>query len=213
MKPIRWTFGLALLLTVTPGCDSSINKSVYIQDGERRDSGVNTVNGSITVGNDCVIRGSCRTVNGSIRVGQNSMVEGLQVVNGDIELGQNTKARDDLTTVNGSIVLRPGSKVAGDLSSINGNLELDHALVEKDLTLYNGNVELANESLVRGDIVIKDSKGHRSKDQIITIRIGEGSVVEGDIRVLEDEVKVKVYLGKDARVAGDITNAEVVREI
>ncbi|HNW59388.1 MAG TPA: hypothetical protein PKI62_06925 [bacterium] len=212
MKALRLTLGLSFLLAAAPGCDSSINKSVFVQDGERRDTGINTVNGSITVGNDCIIRGGCRTVNGSIRIGQNSMVQELQVVNGDIEIGSNSKSRDDVTTVNGSITLHSGSKVAGDLASINGNLMLDHAIAERDLSLYNGNVELANSSLVKGDLIIKDSKGHHSAQQVITIRLGEGSVVEGDIRVLEDEVKVKVYLGKEARVNGEITNAEVIRE-
>lgn len=212
MKALNVTLGLTLLLAVAPGCDSSINKSVLVQDGERRDSGINTVNGNITIGNDCIIRGDCRTVNGSIRVGQNSLVQELQVVNGDIEIGQNSKARDDVTTVNGSITLQPGAKAAGDLSSINGNLTMDRAVAEQDLSLFNGNVEIGNGSLVKGDIIIKDSKGHRSAQQFITIRLGPGSVVEGDIRVLEDEVKVKVYLAKDARVGGEISNAEVIRE-
>ncbi|HOT98329.1 MAG TPA: hypothetical protein PLG50_13410 [bacterium] len=212
MKALNVTLGLTLLLAVATGCDSSINKSVYVQDGERRDGGINTVNGNITIGNDCIIRGDCRTVNGSIRVGQNSLVQGLQVVNGDIEIGQNSKARDDVTTVNGSITLHVGAKAAGDLASINGNLTMDHAIAERDLSLFNGNVMLANASLVKGDIIIKDSKRHSSAQQYITIRLGPGSVVEGDIRVLENEVKVKVYLGKDARVGGEITNAEVIRE-
>jgi DUF4097 and DUF4098 domain-containing protein YvlB len=213
MRPITQIFGLALFLTIQLGCDSSINKSVYVQDGERRDSGVNTVNGSITIGNDCVIRGDCRTVNGSIRVGQNSHVQALQVINGNIELLQNVKARDDVATVNGAISLHSGANVTGDVQAINGNLDMDHALVGQDLTLYNGDVELINGSVVKGDIVVKNSKGHRPADQFITIRLSDSSAVEGDITVLEKVVKVKVYLSKEAKVGGDITGAEVIREI
>ncbi len=213
MRPINRILSLAVLLAVPLGCDSSINKSIYVQDGERRDSGINTVNGSITIGNDCVIRGDCRTVNGSIRVGRNSHVRELQVVNGDIELDQNARARDDVLTVNGSITLHTDVKVEGDVQTINGDIEMDRALVERDLTLYNGSIELSNGSVVKGDIMVKDSKGHRSEKTVISIRLNDNSMVEGDIRVVEKEVKVKVFLGKDAKVGGEITGAEVVREI
>ena len=213
MKTTTLTLSLGLLLAITPGCDSSINKSIYVQDGERRDSGINTVNGTITIGNDCVIRGDCRTVNGAIRVGQNSIVRELQVVNGEIELGRKSRSKNDLMTVNGTVTLQPGSLVNGDVSTINGGIRMDNATVEQDLTLFNGNIELVNASLVKGDIIIKDSKGNRDRNQVYTIRLGEGSVVEGDIFVQEDEVKVKVVLGKDASVKGNVTNAEVIREL
>ena len=213
MKTAAMTLSLGLLLAISLGCDSSINKNIYVQDGERRDSDVNTVNGTITIGNNCVIRGDCRTINGTIRVGQNSIVRELQVVNGEIELGRKSRAKEDLMTVNGTITLQPGSLVQGDVSTINGGICLDNATVEQDLTLFNGNIELANASLVRGDIMIKDSKGNRCRDKVYTIRLGEGSVVEGDFIVQADEIKVKVVLGNDARVKGDVINAEVVQEL
>lgn len=213
MKTIMQNFGLALLVALAMGCESSINKNIYVQDGERRDSGVNTVNGSITIGSDCVIRGDCRSVNGSIRVGQNSQVRELQVVNGNIELGANSRARGDIVTVNGAITLGSGTVVTGDVQTINGGIELDHATVENDLTLYNGEIRLTNGSIVKGDIVIKDSKGKRSKEPVIRIRIEDSCVVEGDITVWEREAAVKIYLGKEARIGGEVTGAEVVREI
>jgi hypothetical protein len=213
MKTLKYVFIAACLGALALGCDSSINRNIFVQDGEKRASGLNTVNGTITVGSDCDIHGDCHTVNGGIRIGQNSTVRDLMAVNGSIDLGENVSS-DDLQTINGPIETGAGSKVRGEVQSINGDIKLDGTQVEQDVSTYNGDITLRNKSIVKGDIVIKKSKGKHDHKRLVKIRIMDESVVEGDIMVLEPamQVQVKVYLAKDARIKGKIENVEVIQE-
>jgi len=213
MKTLKYVLIAASMGAWALGCDSSINKSIYVQDGEKRSSGLNTVNGTINVGSDCDIHGDCHTVNGGIRIGQNSTVRDLMAVNGSINIGENVRS-DDLQTINGEIETGAGSNVRGEVQSINGDIKLEGTQVEQDVSTYNGDITLRGKSVVKGDIVIKKSKGRHEHKRLVKIRIMDESVVEGDIEVLEPEsqVQVTVYLAKDARVKGKIENAEVVHE-
>ncbi len=194
-------------------CDSSINKNIYVQDGERRNDSINTVNGKITVGSDCVIRGSCRTVNGSIRIGANSQVNDLKAVNGSIVLGENVRIRDDVQTVNGGVSAAAGTKIEGDVQNINGRIQLDHTTVGGDITTYTGDIHLFNNSIVKGDLIVKKSNTSNPLNRRIELRIEGGSTVEGDIVVSEKDIKVKVYIGKESKVIGEISGAEVMHEM
>jgi hypothetical protein len=193
------------------GCDVSVNRSVYVHDGEHS-GGHSSVNGSIHVGSRCRVDGNCRTVNGSIQVGEDSQVHGLDTVNGRISIAARVEVDGNAKTVNGSITCDSGSKIHGRLSTVNGRIELKNSEIDEEVSTVNGNILLLEKSLVRGDIVIKGSHGHLFDHQHLEIRISEGSQVEGGIFVRDSDVEVKVYLSKDSSVKGEIKNAQVIKE-
>ncbi len=202
-------FGLAAVLF--HGCDMNVNRSVHIREGERS-HGQTSVNGNINVGSRSQVEGNCRTVNGSIHVGDDAHVRGLDTVNGGIHLGANVTVDGSAATVNGSIICAGGSKVHGRLSTVNGRIELKNSEVDENLSTVNGNIKLLAQSVVHGNIIIKGRRGHFSSSRPITIRVEDGSVVEGNIEVRDPRNKVEVYIGKDAGVKGEIRNAKVIRE-
>ena len=59
----------AFVLLITASCNASVNRSLTVGDGEKH-GGMQTVNGSIRVGDNAEVDGSCTTVNGRIRVGE-----------------------------------------------------------------------------------------------------------------------------------------------
>lgn len=221
---------LAVLL-VTPGCNISVNKSIYIDDGETVKNAQSTVNGSIYIGSDCKVKGSCNTVNGKIKVGSNSEVRGLKTVNMGITIGENSyvdgnastvngsinckagvKIDGDASTINGSIKCDSGAKINGDATTVNGKIELKKTVVKEDIRTHNGNITLMNESIVYGDIVIRRSHNITRRHRRLKIRIAEGSVVKGDIINKDDDIDVEVYLTGGGKVIGKIRGAELIKE-
>ncbi|TFG74475.1 MAG: hypothetical protein E4H23_11960 [Chrysiogenales bacterium] len=212
MKPKIAAISFLLLVAVfLCGCDVSVNRSVHLRDGEHS-RGMTSVNGSIHVGARCVVDGNCRTVNGRIEVGDDSKVGDLNSVNGRIRLGANVDVDGNAKTVNGSISCGSGSRIHGRLSTVNGRIELRNSEVDEDVSTVNGDVLLREGSVVRGDIVIKGRHGSLFDQPRLEIRLSEGSRVEGRILVRDSDIEVKVYLGKDSTVKGEIRNAQVIKE-
>jgi len=197
---------MTVCLLAVAGC--GVNKSYRIDDGTTRSEGILTVNGSIRVGSDCTVGGDCTTVNGRVEVGDRSRVEELKTVNGRITIGEDCLIDGDLGTVNGRINCGSGSRITGEVGTVNGDISLDGARVEHDVTTVNGDVELSAGAFVGGDIVIHGASKSASK---VEIRIADGSVVAGDIRV-KNQRKVQVVLSGGGEVQGKIKGAEVVKE-
>jgi DUF4097 and DUF4098 domain-containing protein YvlB len=210
---IRRLFCLLLVITiVVSGCNLRINKSITVDDGRTVRGSQNTVNGSIYIGSDCKINGNCRSVNGVIRVGSDSRVKDLQAVNGKITVERNVLVKGKIESVNGSVSCDQGVEVYKGVTTVNGSIDLESTMVEQDLNTYNGDITLSDESTVRGDIVVKKSKGRSRRRRRLTIEITEDSVVEGDIIVKDRTMDVKVILSQGGRVEGRIKNAEVIEE-
>ena len=201
----------AIISLLLAACNLSVNRTVTVRDGRSAGS-LNSVNGSILIGSRCDIHGNCHTVNGRIEVGEDSRVKGLKTVNGRIELDARVVAEGDLETVNGAIRCRQGTTVDGDVTTINGDINLQGAAVDEDLSTINGDITLQAKSLVRGDILIRGQRRWNESAHSLEIRIGEGSVVKGDIRVRDSDRRVRVILESGGTVLGRIENAEVVKE-
>jgi predicted acyltransferase (DUF342 family) len=157
------------------------------------------------------VKGSCRTVNGAIWAGDESRVRKLQTVNGRIETGENVEVEGDLETVNGSVRCGVGTRISGRIRTVNGGISLDNTLVEEDLVVNNGDILLRSESRVRGDIIVRRSRGSK-RNRRMRIEIADESVVEGDIEVRDPRLRVVVILTGGGRVLGDIEDAEVRKE-
>ncbi|MEN8163026.1 MAG: hypothetical protein ABFS37_02765 [Acidobacteriota bacterium] len=206
MRTRRILIALTVCVVALVGC--GVNTSYRIDDGTTRTGGILTVNGSIRVGSDCTIGGDCTTVNGRIEVGDRTKVEDLQTVNGRITVGEDCLIDGDLGTVNGRVNCGSGSRITGEVGTVNGDITLDGASAEHDVTTVNGDVELSAGAFVGGDIVIS---GNSKSGSGIEIRIADGSIVAGDVRV-KSKRKVRVVLSGGGEVQGKIKGAEVVRE-
>lgn len=211
MNPKTFSIVLAVLLLAAAGCNSGVNRSLHLGDGEKTDSGFNTVNGSIRIGRDAEVGGSSRTVNGRISVDDGSKVESLATVNGSIKIGDRVEVDGDLETVNGSVTTGQGTKVDGDVSTVNGALRLAGTVVTGKLATYNGAVTLSEGSRVERDVVIERTRGN-SRGKPLSIKVTGGSVIEGDVIVKTDKRPVTVVLESGGEVKGEVRNAEVVRQ-
>lgn len=201
----------AALLLLTAGCNLAVNRSLRMADGEQRSEGLNTVNGSITIGRDCRLGGPARTVNGRIRVGEGSEVETLQAVNGRIELGARVSVEGDVEAVNGSVTIAAGSRVDGDVSSVNGHIVLEDVDVHHDVATHNGDIDLEGGTVVGGDVVVKKSGGRSDRTRVLAITLSGRSVVRGDIVVEERDIEVEVRIEEGSEVRGRVVGATVIR--
>jgi DUF4097 and DUF4098 domain-containing protein YvlB len=213
MKSARW-LGLVFLILFL-GCNVSVNKGVNVPDGTRSGHGYTSVNGSVRVGSDCVVRGVCRSVNGSIEVGTRSTVRKVQSVNGSVIVMEGARVRDAVEAVNGGVEIEPAAEAAS-IHMVNGPVSLDSATVAGNISTYNGNITLDNGSVVRGDIRIKRRRhGHedtgRGKDEPLIIEIMNRSSVLGDVIVSDPEQKVDLILSGGGKVGGRVENVNVIR--
>ena len=212
-----FTIGLLAMLLSVPAFGASINKSIKIGAGEEA-GGATSVNGSISVGSDAVVTGNLKTVNGTIRIDAGAQIQKATTVNGGLRLSENVRA-ENLSTVNGSIKVGEGASIDGDVGAVNGRItlqrgttvsegvgnvngqiELSGAIVGGNIETVNGDIELADQSVVRGDIIVEKPGGwswgkeRRRKPRIV---IGPGSRVEGEIHV---EREVELFISDSAEV-------------
>jgi len=209
MKRLISLFFAALFLMT--GCNTTINKSIYIEDGDRRSSSVNTVNGSVIIGDDCEIRGQCRSVNGAIRMGTGSKTRSLQAVNGSITIGPECMISGTVESVNGSVRAGRDVKIRKGLKTINGDIDLTGVSVGGDVKTHNGNMTLSAGTEIEGDILVKRSKSNRRSRRRLTIRISGNSIVHGDVINEDEALEVRVILSDGGRIQGETHDVEVER--
>ena len=219
MTKTAFTVGLLILLMSVPALGASINKSVKIAAGEES-GGATSVNGSITVGETATVTGNLKTVNGTIRIDAGAIVKKASTINGGLKLGDNGKA-EALNTVNGSIRVGEGATVDGeveavngritvekgalineDVGNVNGEIDLNGAEIGGNLSTVSGDINLADQSVVKGDIIVEEPGGwnsNKEKTRMPRVVIGPGSRVEGTI-VLEREVGL--FISESAEVGG-----------
>lgn len=207
----RIAFFMLMSFGVLAGCNTSINKSIYIQDGDRRSSGVNSVNGSVIIGDDCEVKGQCRSVNGAIRVGEGSKTRGLQAVNGSITVGARCRISGSLSSVNGPVRVGRDVEVRRNVTSVNGDISLTGVSVGGDAHTHNGDIELSAGTEVEGDIVIKRSKGSHRNTRRLVIRITDNAIVHGDVINRDRDLEVRVILSSGGRIQGETRDVEVER--
>lgn len=191
------------------GC--RINESYWIGDGVISRGSKDTINGKIHIGERSEVTGACRTINGSIDVGNFSQVRSLRTINGSIEIGRDTEVNGDVTVINGGIYCKPGVKIIGEVGNINGEIKLKGTLVEDDLSTYTGDIKLYDNTIISGDIIIKEAHGSSPDNNNLYIEITDDSVVEGDIINKDDDTEVTVYLSNGGKVKGSVEGTEVVK--
>lgn len=150
-------------------------------------------------------------MNGDIHVGRASEIGALESINGGINLAQDVRVDGDVESVNGSIACGKNVTINGSIKAVNGPIQLTQTKVTKDIETYNGDIILVETSTVSGNIIVGKSGGSDNR-RIITIRIGDGSVVKGNIDVRTDGTKVKVYLGGSGKILGEIRGAVVMEQ-
>jgi DUF4097 and DUF4098 domain-containing protein YvlB len=214
-----FTIGLLVLLLAAPAFAASVNKSIKIGAGEEAD-GASSVNGSISVGADAVVTGNLKTVNGTIRVdagatiekastvngglriSENVRAEGLTTVNGSVKVGAGATVDGEVAAVNGRITLERGASVSDNVGNVNGQIDLSGATVGGDIETVNGDIELADQSVVRGDILVEKPSGWswgKDKKRKPRVIIGPGSRVEGKIIA---EREIELHISDSAEVGG-----------
>ena len=132
--------GFITALIFIAGCDVEVNKPIRVKDGESRDHDLVTVNGSIIIGRDCHIDGTCRTVNGGIEVGKSSHISDLHSINGNIYIEQDVIIQHDVETINGTVRILTGTEIGQDVITVNGRLELSGVTVGRDIASQAGDI-------------------------------------------------------------------------
>jgi DUF4097 and DUF4098 domain-containing protein YvlB len=210
----RATVLAVLVLFGVCGCDLSINRNLRIPDGKKSSEGAHSINGTISIGKGCDVRGSSGTINGAIVIGEGSSVRSLHSINGRIDVNAQVRIRGDIKTINGRVECAAGTDIKGDIETINGRVSLDSTCVNGRIETYGGILELDHHTKVEKDIIIKSdkSKKHRHSSRALDIRLLNGSQVLGDILVKDPDRVVTVHLSNGARIGGRVENATVVNE-
>ena len=165
------------------GC-SSVNGSIVVEAGAEVKGGCKTVNGSIKIANDCKIR-RLQSVNGSIRIGQNSEIHSdVETVNGSIQCKEGVYIDGNIDTVNGSVKLR-GAEVEDKITTYNGSVTLTQKSIVHDDIIIKDNkghndrkkplLITIDNSVVKGDIINKE------EDIEVIVYLRNGGRVNGDI--------------------------------
>ncbi len=200
-----------LALWLLMGCNVHLNDSVEIAAGETHNGSINTVNGNIFIGKNATVNGKCRAVNGNIVVQDGAKAEKIQAVNGIIEIGKNCRINGDAESVNGDITCDQGTAILGGVHSVNAVIELRGTSVSENVETISGDITLARGSRIRGSVIVKKNDHGDTSVKSLTIRISDGTIVEGDVRVKNPDMEVKVYIDDTSEVKGKIVGAEVIR--
>ena len=131
-----------LLISCLLSCgDIQLNKSIEIADGAKHEDDITTVNGSITVGKNCEIKGSCQSINGGIEVGEGSIVSDISSVNGGISIEKNVRVNGEINSINGSLTIKSGTVVTQNIDVINQFIRINGSEIGGNITIDNVNSE------------------------------------------------------------------------
>ena len=214
VRKIFVTFTALLLITAAANARSSVNKSVNVAPGETLSESVSSVNGSVNVGANAVLQGEAETVNGSLSIDDGCQTRDLSSVNGAVRVGERVQVDGNVSTVNGTLRIGDQSTISGNVETVNGSIDLRGATVERDIETVNGGIVLDQGAIVRGSIIVPAtrSRGNKKWRGTLDIELRGGSSVVGDIRVEDEDRKVRVILRDGSTVGGQIQGAEIVRE-
>ena len=203
-----------LLLTCAASAGATVNKSIHVDDGERIDRKLSSVNGSINVGARAELERAASTVNGSISVEDGSRTRDLSSVNGTVRVREGVTVDGDVTTVNGTARSGRDTVVTGSVETVNGSIELLGTTVHEDLRTINGRVLLEGGTRVQGDLIVEETRnnGWNSRRKPLEIELRDGSVIEGNVDVRDEDRKVIVRLSGGSAVNGQVLGAKVVEE-
>lgn len=169
---------------------------------------MDSVNGGLRLGAHSQAR-NLDTVNGGIKLAEASKIRHAETVNGGISVDRDVIVEESLETVNGGIVVWPGSQIGGDVSTVNGDIEIHQALVGGNLSTSKGDIEVDEGSVIKGDIEVIQKGWNLSfgdKDSVRVV-IGKDSVVEGDLTF---KASVELFVHESAQI-GEVEGAEVQR--
>jgi hypothetical protein len=189
----------------------SVNGSIRVTAEQKKDD-ASTVNGSIHVADNGTVAGA-ETVNGSIELGAHAKADELHTVNGAISLGDDASVARGITAVNGKLTLHTGSEVGGGVSNVNGRITLEAAHVGGLVKTVSGNIDIGANSHVDGGLLVERENTdvfwffHWSSNDVPTITIGPGAVVQG---VLRFERKVHLLVSDTATI-GQVVGAVPVK--
>ncbi|MDZ7723172.1 MAG: hypothetical protein U5R06_10305 [candidate division KSB1 bacterium] len=166
----------------TGGC-TSVNGSITVKDDAKVYGMCRTVNGQIRIQGNCRVE-HVQSVNGSIHIGEATDVEGdISTVNGSVTCKKKVKVDGDIKTVNGYIEL-VNTTVTDDISTHNGDITLNkNSTVLKDIIIKDSHNSHGNpnhlkirivDSTVEGDIV------NRDRQKSVTVYLVGDSRVNGE---------------------------------
>ncbi len=210
---IRFSFYILLILSFVACGNIEVNQNIEIADGKRHKDDITTVNGSITIGKDCEILGSCQSINGNIEIGSRSVVQDVSSVNGRILIGKDVRVRGDVNSINGELTIKSGSVISRSIDVLNQNIKITGSEVGGDISIKNGDIFLREKTTVNGSILVNTEsilEIEGSQRQSAIVEISGGSVVKGDIDVGDRAIEVKVRLIDGGKVLGEVLNAEII---
>ena len=210
---LRLTLYVAFTISLVACGNIELNRNIEIADGTRHKDDITAVNGSITVGKDCEIQGSCQSINGNVEIGAGSVVRDVSSVNGRIFIDKDVRVKGDVNSINGELTIKSGSVISRSIDVLNQNIKISGTEVGGDITIKNGDIILRDQTTVNGNIFINTEsilEIEGSQRQSAIVEISGGSVVKGDIDVGDRSIEVKVRLVDGGKVLGDVLNAEII---
>lgn len=219
---------LAAMLMSLTACPEGVNDSLNLAEGETREQGFDTVNGSVTIQDDAIITGEIEVVNGRISIGNNAKVvgdieavngriqlgegaitAGIETVNGRIEASKDIRVTGNVETVNGNIYFaNGGAEVDGNVFAVNGLIKLFDATITGNVSNFNGGIYLEDGTKIEGSLKVEKPNKNGGfnisfgKKQIPLIIFGKNVSIDGDV-VFEREVNLYVHESADvAKIRG-----------
>ena len=170
---------------------------------------VSTVNGAIRIKNGATVE-EAETVNGSITLGERGVAESLETVNGTIRMDAGSRLSEGAHTVNGSITLARSADVRGGVRTVNGDIHLEAAHVAGGIRTQEGDIEIGEGSRVEGGIRVEKESGGFS----ISLWKSTPRIVIGPGAVVQGEFvferEVEFYVSDTATI-GEVKGATAVR--
>jgi hypothetical protein len=164
-----------------------------------------TVNKTVRI-DDGEIVGNVKSVNGSIRIGAGSSAESIQSVNGAIDIESDARIEEDVSAVNGSIELDRGADVGGNVETVNGGIEILAGNVAGDVETVNGAIVLLDGTVVEGNVLVKKPWGWSSGERKpVKVELGRDVQVKGDL-IFEQPVRLKIH---DTASFGEMTGDDI----
>ena len=170
------------------------NGAITLDEGARAAS-IEARNGAITLRGDNITE-AIESRNGRISIGAESTINGsIETRNGRITIERESMVEGDVETRNGSVETEEGVRIAGEVETRNGSISLAGTQVNVLVDSRNGDIRLREGTVVQGDVRLLMSENWSGSNPPV-LSIDADSRVEGRL-IVDERAQVEIEAGAE----------------
>ncbi|MCB0281460.1 MAG: hypothetical protein H6627_07650 [Calditrichae bacterium] len=167
------------------------------------------INKNININDNSSINSDLIAVNGDIHIGNDCEIQGdINTVNGNIYIDKNCNVKGNVLSLTGLIIINDSTEISGNVSGLSGQIKTRGVKITGDVVKNYGNISAFN-TRVEGSIVIEENADIPEKLRKVKVSLGKNSIISGNLQNNNRQVLALVYIEPGSVVNGEMIDFDI----